>query len=141
MMLIGNLTRDPEVRTTPQGVPVAAFGIATNLRWKDASGNFQAKAEFHNIVAWRKLAETCGQYLKRGSRVYVEGRLQTRSWDDQSGNKKYRTEVVIDNMIMLDRKEGVGSRANQPDESVQPEPPANNPPSQEDEINISDIPF
>ena len=94
VMLIGNLTRDPEVRTTPQGVPVASFGLATNLIWKDQSGNRQQKAEFHNIVAWRKLGETCGQYLKRGSKVYVEGRLQTRSWDDQSGNKKYRTEII-----------------------------------------------
>ncbi|NMB48208.1 single-stranded DNA-binding protein [Candidatus Kuenenbacteria bacterium] len=103
-MLIGNLTRDPEVRTTPSGTAVASFSIATNQVWTDPSGNRQEKAEFHNIVAWRKLAEICGQYLHKGSKVYVEGRLQTRSWDDQTGNKRYITEIVIDNMIMLDSK-------------------------------------
>lgn len=147
VMLIGNLTRDPEVRTTPQGVPVASFGLATNLIWKDQSGNRQQKAEFHNIVAWRKLGETCGQYLKRGSKVYVEGRLQTRSWDDQSGNKKYRTEIILDSMIMLDKKEGGGSRTQsapsqteaeapqQETETAQPQPPAS------EEVNIEEIPF
>ncbi|MEK7130604.1 MAG: single-stranded DNA-binding protein [Patescibacteria group bacterium] len=145
VMLIGNLTRDPEVRTTPQGVPVASFGLATNLTWKDQSGNRQTKAEFHNIVAWRKLGETCGQYLKRGSKVYVEGRLQTRSWDDQSGNKKYRTEIILDSMIMLDRKEGGGSYQSsapsqteapqQETETAQPQPPAS------EEVNIEEIPF
>lgn len=144
-MLIGNLTRDPEVRTTPQGVPVASFGLATNLTWKDQSGNRQTKAEFHNIVAWRKLGETCGQYLKRGSKVFVEGRLQTRSWDDQSGNKKYRTEIILDSMIMLDRKESGGSyqpstpsqteAPQQEMETAQPQPPAS------EEVNIEEIPF
>ncbi len=139
-MLIGNLTRDPEVRTTPQGVPVASFGLATNLIWKDQSGNRQQKAEFHNIVAWRKLGETCGQYLKRGSKVYVEGRLQTRSWDDQSGNKKYRTEIILDSMIMLDRKESGGSY--QPSAPIQTEPESVQaaPPASE-EVNIEEIPF
>lgn len=145
VMLIGNLTRDPEVRTTPQGVPVASFGLATNLTWKDQSGNRQTKAEFHNIVAWRKLGETCGQYLKRGSKVFVEGRLQTRSWDDQSGNKKYRTEIILDSMIMLDRKESGGSyqpstpsqteAPQQEAETAQPQPPAS------EEVNIEEIPF
>ncbi|TAN58346.1 single-stranded DNA-binding protein [Patescibacteria group bacterium] len=140
VMLIGNLTRDPEVRTTPQGVPVASFGLATNLIWKDQSGNRQQKAEFHNIVAWRKLGETCGQYLKRGSKVYVEGRLQTRSWDDQSGNKKYRTEIILDSMIMLDRKESGGSY--QPSTPTQTEPESVQvvPPASE-EVNIEEIPF
>ena len=142
VMLIGNLTRDPEVRTTPQGVPVASFGLATNLIWKDQSGNRQQKAEFHNIVAWRKLGETCGQYLKRGSKVYVEGRLQTRSWDDQSGNKKYRTEIILDSMIMLDRKEGGGSY--QPSNPSQTETEAEAPqpaPQPSEEVNIEEIPF
>lgn len=141
-MLIGNLTRDPEVRTTPQGVPVASFGLATNLTWKDQSGNRQTKAEFHNIVAWRKLGETCGQYLKRGSKVYVEGRLQTRSWDDQSGNKKYRTEIILDSMIMLDRKESGGSY--QPSAPSQIEAEAEAPqtaPQPSEEVNIEEIPF
>ncbi len=108
-MIIGNLTRDPEVRSTPSGAAVTSFGIATNYVWTDPSGNKQEKVEFHNIVAWRKLAEICGQYLHKGSKVYVEGRLQTRSWDDQTGNKRYITEIVIDNMIMLDSK-GMGGR-------------------------------
>ncbi|HOZ37081.1 MAG TPA: single-stranded DNA-binding protein [bacterium] len=121
-MLIGNLTRDPEVRTTPNGTAVASFSIATNQVWTDPSGNRQEKAEFHNIVAWRKLAEICGQYLHKGSKVYVEGRLQTRSWDDQTGNKRYITEIVIDNMIMLDSR-GVnrptsGSSTPLPEEST-----------------------
>ena len=102
-MIIGNMTRDPEVKTTPSGQTVANFSVATNLVWTDQSGQKQEKAEFHNIVAWRKLADICGQYLKKGGKVYVEGRLQTRSWDDQTGNKKYRTEIIADNVIMLDR--------------------------------------
>ncbi|NMC51996.1 single-stranded DNA-binding protein [Candidatus Kuenenbacteria bacterium] len=102
--LIGNLTRDPEVRTTPSGASVASFSIATNYIWTDPSGNRQEKAEFHNIVAWRKLADICGQYLHKGSKVYIEGRLQTRSWDDQTGNKRYITEIVAENLIMLDSK-------------------------------------
>jgi len=78
-MIIGNLTKTPEVRTTPNGISVTSFGVATNFIWTDASGNRQEKVEFHNIVAWRKLAEICGQYLRKGSKVYIEGRLQTRS--------------------------------------------------------------
>ncbi|MBI5254802.1 single-stranded DNA-binding protein [Candidatus Falkowbacteria bacterium] len=102
-LIIGNVTRDPELRTTPQGIAVTTFGVATNMRWTDASGQKQEKAEFHNVVAWRKLAETCAQYLRRGSKVYIEGRLQTREWDAQDGTKKQRTEIIAENMIMLDR--------------------------------------
>ena len=102
--VIGNLTRDPEVKQIPGGQVVATFGVATNFSWKDQSGNPQSKTEFHNIVAWRKLAEICGQYLKKGSKVYVEGRLQTRDWEGEDGIKRYRTEIIADNMIMLDRK-------------------------------------
>lgn len=102
-LIIGNVTRDPEMRTTPQGIAVTTFGVATNMRWTDASGQKQDKAEFHNVVAWRKLAETCTQYLKRGSKVYIEGRLQTREWDAQDGTKKQRTEIIAESMIMLDR--------------------------------------
>lgn len=103
VMLIGNVVRDPEVRTTPTGQNVASFSIATNFVWTDANGQKQEKAEFHNIVAWRRLAEIVGQYVKKGSKIYVEGRLQTRSWDDQNAVKRYRTEIIADNMIMLDR--------------------------------------
>jgi single-strand DNA-binding protein len=105
VMLIGNLGKDPELSYTASGIAVAKFSIATNERWKDNEGNFQERTEWHNIVAWRKLAEICGQYLKKGSKVYLEGKLQTRSWDDKnSGAKRYTTEVIADDMIMLDGK-------------------------------------
>lgn len=102
-MIIGNLTRDPELRNTPSGVPVASFSVATNQVWNDQNGQKQERVEFHNVVAWRKLAEICGQYLRKGSKVYIEGRLQTRDWVGQDGVKRYRTEIIINNMIMLDR--------------------------------------
>jgi len=104
VQLIGNLTRDPEMRQIPGGQVVTSFGLATNLSWTDQSGQRQDKAEFHNIVAWRKLAEICGQYLKKGSKCYIEGRIQTRSWEAEDGSKRYKTEIVADNMIMLDKK-------------------------------------
>lgn len=104
VMLIGNLTRDPETRVTPQGTNVCSFGLATNFVFTDASGSKQQRAEFHNIVAWRKLGEICQQYLKKGSKIFVEGRLQTRTWDGNDGKKNYRTEVIMDNMIMLDSR-------------------------------------
>ena len=103
-MIIGNVVRDPEMRTTPGGQNVTSFSVATNMVWKDAQGEKQEKVEFHNVVAWRRLAEITGEYLKKGSKVYIEGRLQTRNWDDPSGIKKYRTEIIADNMIMLDNK-------------------------------------
>lgn len=104
VQLIGNLTRDPEVKQIPGGQVVATIGLATNFVWTDQSGQKQNKTEFHNIVVWRKLAEICGQYLRKGSKVYFEGRLQTRDWEGEDGIKRYRTEIVADNMIMLDRK-------------------------------------
>lgn len=103
VMIIGHVAQDPESRMTPQGANVTSFSIATNLVWTDQSGVKQSKVEFHNIVAWRKLGEICAQYLKKGRRVYVEGRLQTRDWEDQTGVKRYRTEIIADNMILLDR--------------------------------------
>lgn len=145
VMLIGRLTRDPESRTTPQGTTVATFSIATGFAWKDQSGNKQEKTEFHNIVAWRKLADICGQYLKKGSKIYAEGRLQTRSWDDEQGQKKYRTEVILDNMIMLDSKRSGGgdspfptSGAGSSGNNATPAPAA---PPADDEIRVEDIPF
>lgn len=110
VILIGNLTRDVELRYTPQGAAVAAFGVATNRQWKVADQVKEA-TEFHNIVAWNKLAELCGQMLAKGSRVYVEGRLQTRDWVDQTGAKRYRTEIVIDEMIVLGGKSKTGEGA------------------------------
>ncbi len=139
-MIIGNLTRDPETRTTPSDQPVTTFSVATNLIWTDANGEKQKKAEFHNVVAWRKLAEICAQYLKKGNKVYIEGRLQTRDWEGQDGVKRYRTEIVAENMIMLDTKgTGTGSRESAPsptDDFSQPEPTR-----QEDEIQVENIPF
>lgn len=98
VQLIGNLTRDPELRALPSGVKVASFSLATNRSWKDQDGKKQDSTEYHNIVAFSKPAELIAQYCKKGSSLYVEGRLQTRSWDDKnSGEKKYRTEIVVEN--------------------------------------------
>lgn len=99
VMLIGNLTRDPELRYTPSGTAVVTFGLATNREWNDASGQRQEEVEFHNIVAWNKLAEICSQLLYKGRKIYVEGRLSTRSWTTQEGQERRATEVVIEEMI------------------------------------------
>lgn len=96
--IIGNLTRDPEMRTLPSGQPVVTFGVATNRRWTDPQGQRQEHAEFHNIVAFGKLAELCNQYLAKGRIAMIEGRLQTRSWQGQDGAKRNRTEIVADNI-------------------------------------------
>ena len=101
VILVGRLGKDPEVKYTQAGVPVTRFTLATDESWKDQSGEKQQRTEWHNIVAWRKLAEICGQYLNKGKLVYVEGRLQTRSWEDKEGNKRYTTEIQADNMVML----------------------------------------
>lgn len=146
VMLIGNVVRDPELRTTPSGQTVASFAIATNLSWTDKSGQKQTKAEFHNVVAWRKLADIIGQYVKKGSKVYLEGRLETRSWDDQNAIKHYRTEIVADNLIMLDRA-GAPSSGPSPRpmmNNAAPSAPQSDEPTinvDEPEINVEDIPF
>lgn len=101
VQLIGNLGKDPELKYTPSGVAVATFSIATSESWKDQEGNQQEKTEWHNIVAWRKLAEIVGEYLKKGKKVYIEGKIQTRSYD-KDGVKRYITEIVADQLIMLD---------------------------------------
>lgn len=106
VQLIGNLTRDPELRYTPQGTAVCTFGLATNRSWTTDSGEKHEESEFHRIVAWNKLAELCSQFLVKGRKVYVEGRLSTRSWTGQDGAQKSVTEVVIDDMILLDSKGG-----------------------------------
>ncbi|HOZ03271.1 MAG TPA: single-stranded DNA-binding protein [Candidatus Woesebacteria bacterium] len=107
VMLIGNLTRDPNLRFTPNNTAVCSFGLATNRTWSSDGGDKQESVEFHNIVAWSKLAEICGQLLHKGDKVYVDGRLQTRSWQGDDGVERRTTEVVIDNMIML-RSSGPG---------------------------------
>ena len=110
VILIGNLGKDPEVKYTPQGTPVAKITLATNERFKGKDGNWQDRTEWHNVVLWQRLAEIAGEYLKKGGKVYIEGRLQTRSWDDkQSGQKKYMTEVVANDLVLLGgRGEGGG---------------------------------
>lgn len=139
--LIGNLTRDPELRNTPNGKAVASMSIATNRYWTDAQGQKQKEAEFHNIVMWSKLAEIASQYLHRGSKVYMEGRLQTREWTGQDGIKRYRTEIVADNMIMLNGPSDSANKAKVSD-SVQTSSPAeNNGEVIEEEIKVEDIPF
>jgi len=144
VMLIGRITQDPEVRTTPSGTPVANFGLATGRVWTDQAGQKQEKTEFSNIVAWRRLAEICGQYLRKGSKIYIEGRLETRTWDDQSGVRHWRTEVIAENMIMLDRKsDSVGGQRSSYEPPL-PEEPLAGPSasiSTEEEINVEDIPF
>ncbi|MFB0526227.1 MAG: single-stranded DNA-binding protein [bacterium] len=104
VILIGRLGSDPELRYTPNGDAVANFRIATNRVWKDREGNQQERTEWHRIVAWRKLAERCGEYLRKGSHVYIEGRLETRSWEDKNGNRRYVTEIITNRMQMLDAK-------------------------------------
>lgn len=117
VMLIGNLGKDPELKYTPSGVAVATFSIATSEQWKDQDGNAQERTEWHNIVAWRKLAEIVGEYLKKGKKVYIEGKLQTRNYE-KDGVKRYVTEIVADQLIMLDgggQRNGGGSST---DESI-----------------------
>lgn len=147
-MIIGHITKDPEVKNTPQGTSVASFSIATNFVWNDANGQKQEKVEFHNIVAWRKLADICGQYLKKGSKVYIEGRLQTRDWTGQDGVKRYRTEILAENLIMLDKAPNSGNYSkpaapNQfnPQPQTTEQPQASAPAENDDEIRIENIPF
>ena len=114
VILIGNLGKDPEVKYTPSGTPVAKFTLATNERYTDKNGQWQDRTEWHNIVAWQRTAEIAGEYLKKGRTVYVEGRLQTHSWDDKNtGQKKYMTEIVVSDLVLLGggRDAGEGSSA------------------------------
>jgi single-strand DNA-binding protein len=110
VILVGNLGKDPEVKYTPNGTAVAKFSLATNERFKDKGGEWQDRTEWHSIVAWQRLAEIIGEYVKKGSKVYIEGRLQTSSWEDkQSGEKKYRTEIIASDLVLLGgRGEGGG---------------------------------
>ncbi len=144
--VIGNLTRDPEVRQTSTGQSVASFSVATNSAWTDKSGQRQEKSEFHNIVAWGKLAEIAGQYMGKGKKVYVEGRMQTRDWDGEDGVKRYRTEIVADNIIMLDRAGtptgGAGAGMDREQNSRAVKPGANEAPAlEEEEVTLDDLPF
>lgn len=105
VILIGNLTRDPELKQTQSGQPIATFGIATNREWMTGDSERKKSTEFHEVVAWAHLAEICSKYLKKGKLVYLEGYLKTRSWEDEQGEKEFRTEVVLQDMIMLEKRE------------------------------------
>jgi single-strand DNA-binding protein len=118
VILIGNLGQDPELRYTPSGAAVANFSVATNETWNDKEGNTQERTEWHRIVAWRRLAEICGEYLKKGSQVYIEGRLQTRSWEDKDGVKRYVTEVIARELQMLGRRDGAAMPDSSPPTEV-----------------------
>jgi len=150
VQIIGNLTKDPELKQIPGGQMVATFSVATNLTWTDKAGQKQQKVEYHNIVVWAKLAEICAQYLKKGSKAFFEGRLQTRDWEGEDGIKRYRTEIVVENMIMLDRKGdamGEGAGYDRQAGGLNNEMPANNSSapavaaSAADDITIDDLPF
>lgn len=150
-IIIGNLTRDPEVRAIPSGMQVCSFSVATNRVWKDKEGNKKEQADFHNIVVFGRQAETAGQYLKKGQSVLVEGRIQTRSWDDKtSGEKKYRTEIVADRVQFGPKAGGgQGSAPQNYADSTQNNAEPKSKKSEEgggieyptDEINPEDIPF
>ncbi len=112
--ILGNLTRDPELRYTPAGHAVCSFGVATNRSWTTSEGEKQEKTEFHNVVAWNKLAEICSQYLIKGQKVYVQGRLQTRTWEGKDGARRSRTEIVADQMVMLQRPRGAPAPVSAP---------------------------
>ena len=119
-MVIGNLGNDPEIRYTQSEIPVATFSVASTERWKDSDGNKQERTEWHRVVAWRRLAEVCGEHLHKGDKVYIEGKMQTRKWEDQDGNTRYTTEIVARELEMLGgRLENAGS----PSDSGNAEPP------------------
>ena len=152
VILIGNLGKDPEVKFTPQGTAVAKFSLATSERYKDKQGEWQERTDWHNVVIWERLAEIAGEYLKKGNKVYIEGRLQTRSWDDkQTGQKKYMTEVVAREMVLFGgRGEGsggggeeggyAGAAGNDFDQSAH-EPAGSRSAEKSTEITDDDIPF
>ena len=102
VILVGNVGKDPEIKYTPSGIPVGKFSLATNERFKDKNGEFQERTEWHSIVAWQRLAEIVGEYVAKGSKLYVEGKIQTSSWEDrQSGERKYRTQIVARDLVLL----------------------------------------
>ncbi len=146
--ILGNATKDPELKQLATGQSVCTFSVATNRTWTGSNGQKQESTEFHNVVAWRKLADICAQYVKKGRKVYVEGYLQTRDWQGQDGVKRYRTEIVADNVILLDRPSGVGANAPStfvpsselfvpPKPAIQDDPA----PNPDDEIRLEEVPF
>lgn len=150
-VILGRLTRDPETRTMPSGQTVASFSLATNRVWNDQQGNRQESTEFHNVVAFGKLADICSRYLNKGGLTLIEGRIQTRSWQDQDGNKRYRTEIVAENMQLGPRPSSSGQSTDNRPQSAQPEdkdipvieaePAPKQEKKQEEEVDVKDIPF
>jgi single-strand DNA-binding protein len=145
-VIIGNVVADPEIRTTPSGQQVCSLRVATNRVWTDQSGAKQKKSEFHNVVLWRRLAEIASQYLRKGSMVLIEGRIETRSWDDQQGNKKYRTEIIAENMQLGPKGLGQGKPADSqagPSQSGKASLSTEEIPviEEDEEIDVKDIPF
>lgn len=145
VMLIGNVTRDPELRYTPQGNAVTTFGLATNRSWKMESGEIKEEAEFHRLVAWNKLAELCSQLITKGRKIYVEGRLQTRTWTGTTDNLQHTiTEIVIDDMILLDSKFAQAAKPVTPvSPSTEPQTDKENQENkgEKEDVNADDIPF
>jgi len=141
VMLIGRLTKNPELRSTPSGQQVTSFSIATNRYFTDSSGKKQERSEFHTIVAWGKLAEICAQYLTKGRKAYIEGRLQTRDWVGQDGVRRYSTEVLAENMIILDGPTSSSPRESMPHSTMQT--PSQNTTDEivEEEHTLEEIPF
>jgi single-strand DNA-binding protein len=147
--IVGNLTRDPEMRMTPSNQSVTSFSIATNRRYRDQAGNWvDSPPEFHDVVIWAQLGERCNQVLRKGDRVFASGRLQTRSWDAPDGQKKYKTEIVVDTIIGPDTINkamggGMGGDDYAPAPGAAPETgkAPKKPAAAEEEINIDDIPF
>ena len=127
VLLIGNLTRDPEIRYTSSGAAVCSYGMATNRSWKDSEGEIREEAEFHNLVSWNKMAEVCYQILAKGMKVYIEGELRTRSWDDDEGNTRYRSEIKLNEMILLDSKGKQGAGG------------GGRPPSDDKEVSVDEV--
>ena len=146
VIIIGNVGANPEVRYTPSGTAVANFNVATNESWKDANGNQQERVEWHRIVAWGKLGEICGEYLRKGSHVYIEGRLRTRNWEDQNGNRRYTTEILLSDMQMLDKKSDTqgaasSSSASAPASGSDSAMGAGSSPSSSQSVGDDDLPF
>lgn len=143
-MVIGNLTRDPELRSLPSGIKVTTMSVATNRVWKDQSGQRKEQTDYHNVVVFGRQAETAAQFLKKGSQVLVEGRMQTRSWDAQDGTKKYRTEIVADR-VQFGSKGGGGEGYQKPATATEGKAPATEEIDTieypEDDISAEDIPF
>lgn len=149
-IILGNLTKDPELRTTPNGQNVTSFSVATNRRWTNQAGEPQEQTEFHNIVAWGKLAEICSQILYKGRKALIVGRLQTRSWEGQDGIKRYSTEIVADHVSAtgaprssqeneISQQSTAPQSASKPDTNTKPAENKTN--DKSEEINLDDIPF